>query len=265
MRAPLIIPNEAREDSRAKDSWGVNCFLEREDADRAVKRPGLTDTADFVGGGVGGGVFIWPLLTGPKIVLIFDDALFILETYSGGLPDGTIISSTEMIADGYKVTLHNLGGTSQFYQYAASNSYNDEVWMLDPDTGILTRYYAASPHAKTQKVEAGWRKHLWSKTPITTTDRWQHVGSNPPYHGEGVSVLAAGAASLARGLPNSVGVPAYPVSGVDGVGRSYTVNIDAIDVLPSSYQTISLYQPNPPYPGAVTTQILSMGVYTKIA
>lgn len=87
MRAPLIIPNEAREESRTKDSWGVNCFLEREDADRAVKRPGLTDTVDVVGAGtVGQGVFIWPDTTGPKIVMIWDDQLFLLG-YTGILLD----------------------------------------------------------------------------------------------------------------------------------------------------------------------------------
>jgi len=77
MRAPLIIPNEAREDSRTKDSWGINCFLEREDADRAVKRPGLVGAVDVVGSGtVGQGLFIWPELNGPKVMIIWDDTLW---------------------------------------------------------------------------------------------------------------------------------------------------------------------------------------------
>jgi hypothetical protein len=77
MRAPLIIPNEAREDSRTKDSWGVNCFLEREDADRAVKRPGLINTVDVVGSGtVGQGLFIWPSSNGPKVISLWDDTLW---------------------------------------------------------------------------------------------------------------------------------------------------------------------------------------------
>ncbi len=75
MKVPLIIPNEAREDSRAKDSWGINCFLEREDANRAVKRPGLVSTVDGLGT-VGQGVFIWP--NGPEIVVVVDDQLLIV-------------------------------------------------------------------------------------------------------------------------------------------------------------------------------------------
>lgn len=83
MRAPLIIPNEAREDSRAKDSWGVNCFLEREDADRAVKRPGLTGTVDVVGSGtVGQGIFIWPNAGNPQVISLWDDTLY-RYSYSG--------------------------------------------------------------------------------------------------------------------------------------------------------------------------------------
>lgn len=75
MKVPLIIPNESRDIVRDKDSWGINCFLEREDADRAVKRPGLINTVDGLGT-VGQGVFIWPTI--PEIVVVVDDQLHIV-------------------------------------------------------------------------------------------------------------------------------------------------------------------------------------------
>ena len=43
MRIPLPVPNEPRDSTRAKDSAGVNCFLDREEDDgdwEVVKRPG---------------------------------------------------------------------------------------------------------------------------------------------------------------------------------------------------------------------------------
>ena len=75
MKVPLIIPNESRDIVCDKDSWGINCFLEREDADRAVKRPGLINTVDGLGT-VGQGVFIWPTI--PEIVVVVDDQLHIV-------------------------------------------------------------------------------------------------------------------------------------------------------------------------------------------
>lgn len=82
MRFQLATLNDARDDSRERDSWGVNCFVEKEDELRAVKRPGLIGTIDVVGSGtIGQGLFIWPDYTGlnPQIVLIWDDVLWLHE------------------------------------------------------------------------------------------------------------------------------------------------------------------------------------------
>ncbi len=80
MRFQLATLNDARDDSREQDSWGVNCFVEKEDELRAVKRPGLLDTADLGVSFVGQGVFIWPDGSdGPEIVLLWDDVLWIYD------------------------------------------------------------------------------------------------------------------------------------------------------------------------------------------
>lgn len=264
MRAPLLIPNESRDTAHDKDSWAVNCFLEREDADRAVKRPGLVNTVDIFDGDVGQGVFIWPELNGPKIIVLFDDALFILEPYDGPIQNGTVISDTEMILDDHYITLQNFGGNSQFYVYANSNSYNDEVWMEDPDTGRLVKYYAATPSSKRKKIVSGWAKNLWSKTPITATTRWRtpRFGS---FYGEGSTTTAAGAAYLAQGAPDSFGNPNFPRSGVDNQGRSYVENIDALDFLPTTAQIIVVAQANPPYQGYVYTYFMNPFLYLQTA
>jgi Phage stabilisation protein len=56
IRISLAIPNESRDETRAKDSWGKNCFLEKDPTDlRVVSRPGtaaLTGTPGALGSGV---------------------------------------------------------------------------------------------------------------------------------------------------------------------------------------------------------------------
>jgi len=82
MRFQLATLNDARDDSRSQDSWGVNCFVEKEEELRAVKRPGLIGTIDVVGSGtIGQGLFIWPDYTGlnPQVVWIWDDVLWLHE------------------------------------------------------------------------------------------------------------------------------------------------------------------------------------------
>ncbi len=58
MKTPLLVPNDSRDESRDKDSWGTNISLESEAPTSAVKRPGLTLT--YNGTTTGQGVFIWP-------------------------------------------------------------------------------------------------------------------------------------------------------------------------------------------------------------
>ena len=116
MRFQLDTLNDARDDSREQDSWGVNCFVEKEDELRAVKRPGLAKTVDVVGSGtVGQGIFIWPDYTGlnPKIVMIWDDALWIYEF------DYTLDLGWDLTTAG--------SGSSMAYNGASSYSTNDRV------------------------------------------------------------------------------------------------------------------------------------------
>lgn len=82
MRFNLANLNDARDADREQDSWGVNCFLEKDNELRTLKRPGLISTIDVVGSGtVGQGLFIWPDSTkpNPQVVLIFDDVMLIHE------------------------------------------------------------------------------------------------------------------------------------------------------------------------------------------
>ena len=77
MRFNLANLNDARDADREQDSWGVNCFLEKDNELRTLKRPGLISTVDVVGSGtVGQGLFIWidSTKTNPQVVVIFDDA-----------------------------------------------------------------------------------------------------------------------------------------------------------------------------------------------
>lgn len=82
MRFNLANLNDARDADREQDSWGVNCFLEKDNELRTLKRPGLISTIDVVGSGtVGQGLFIWPdsTKTNPQVVVIFDDVMLIHE------------------------------------------------------------------------------------------------------------------------------------------------------------------------------------------
>ena len=81
MRLPLAVLNDNRDSSRDKDSLGVNCFVEKEDELRSVKRPGLIQTIDATDPeAVGQGIFIDPSdPTDPKVVSLIDDLLLIYE------------------------------------------------------------------------------------------------------------------------------------------------------------------------------------------
>ncbi len=75
MKLPLVVPNDSRDPDRTQDTWAVNCFMEKDDALRLVKRPGLIGTHYTAPGTVGGGVFIWPGIFGPKTAVIWNDDL----------------------------------------------------------------------------------------------------------------------------------------------------------------------------------------------
>ena len=90
MRAFLAVINDPRDETREKDSGGVNCFLEEElGVQLAVKRPGLVDTYATVGT-VGQGIFIYPGttyepgVTVPVIFAIIDDVLYEGISLGGG-------------------------------------------------------------------------------------------------------------------------------------------------------------------------------------
>lgn len=259
MRFQLAILNDARDDSREQDSWGVNCFVEKEAELRAVKRPGLAKTVDVVGSGtVGQGIFIWPDYTGlnPKIVTIWDDALWIYES------DYTLDLGWDLTTAGSGTDV-SLMGWSDIAPY----NYDDKIWYDDgTGTGNLTKFYARSATGShlLPPVNSGWQQYLWGDTKLNTTDRWRHEILNP-YGGEGNTANAAGASYLAAGVPDTLGNPSFPASGIDGVGRSWTEGIATSDELPTFYSTVLIAVANPPFDGYTAIIPRNMGSYTKTA
>ncbi len=160
MRFQLATLNDARDDSREQDSWGVNCFVEKEEELRAVKRPGLIKTVDVVGSGtIGQGLFIWPDYTGlnPKIVMIWDDQLFVLE-YTGPSLDVDYAwdvgvaspASGAVMSAPYPLTFYNpavsIGDlVSGYYAMVDDPSTSpgpaDPYWSLTPPTASRWRGY----------------------------------------------------------------------------------------------------------------------------
>jgi len=256
MRFQLATLNDARDDSREQDSWGVNCFVEKEEELRAVKRPGLIGTIDVVGSGtIGQGIFIWPDYTGlnPKIVTIWDDALWIYES------DYTLDLGWDLTTAGSGTDISLMGWSG-----SAPYGYDDKIWY-DDGTGFA-KFYARSATGShlLPPANSGWQQYLWGDTKLNTTDRWRHEILNP-FGGEGNTANAAGASFLAAGAPNVLGVSNLPRSGIDGVGRSWTEGLANLDILPNNYSTILIAIANPPYDGYTTILTYSMGTYTKTA
>jgi len=259
MRFQLATLNDTRDDSRERDSWGINCFVEKEEELRAVKRPGLVSTFDAVGAGtIGQGLFIWPTLNGPKIITIWDDFLWVFEF------DYTL----DFIWDLSTAGIGGSGTDSSSGTWRSGQSYDyDEPILYDDGTGTLVRFYATSPNGSPLKspTTVGWEQYLWSQTPLNTTDRWLNPGVAHPFSGQGNTANAAGAATLAMGVPDVFGAPSFPTSGVDGLGRNWTEGIASTNMLPLGYESIIIFQPNPPHPGGTVTVPRALGAYEQIA
>jgi len=260
MRFQLATLNDARDDSREQDSWGVNCFVEKEDELRAVKRPGLIGTIDVVGSGtIGQGLFIWPDYTGlnPKIVMIWDDFLWVYEF------DYTLDFIWDLSTDG--IDGSGTDSSSGTWRFERPYDY-DEPILYDDGTGDLVVFYARSPIGSplVPPATAGWQQYLWGPTKLNTTDRWRHEILNP-FGGEGNTENAAGASYLAAGAPDVFGAPNFPNSGVDGLGRNWTEGITSSNSLPLGYETVIIYQPNPPHAGGTVYVPRAMGSYTQTA
>jgi len=233
--------------------------VEKEEELRAVKRPGLAKTVDVVGSGiVGQGIFIWPDYTGlnPKIVTIWDDALWIYES------DYTLDLGWDLTTAGSGTDISLMGWSG-----SASYGYDDKIWYDDgTGTGNFTKFYARSATGShlLPPANSGWQQYLWGDTKLNTTDRWRHEILHP-YGGEGNTTYAAGASYLAAGAPNVLGIANFPRSGVDGLGRNYTESITGTSYLANAFGVITILEPNPPYSGGASFNLFSMGTYTKTA
>ena len=162
MKTPLLVPNDSRDESRDKDSWGTNILLESEAPTAAVKRPGLTLTYD--GTTTGQGVFIWPEyggyagssgsggsggfggFGGSTVVTIEDDEL----TFP------VIVAIGDLI-DGYYAMVENPptppGPDDDYWSLDAPDSRRYQAWSLweisaivdnDPDYWAAHAYTSAS-------------------------------------------------------------------------------------------------------------------------
>lgn len=126
MRLPFAVPNDSRDPDRTQDTWAVNCFVEKDDALRLVKRPGLIGTYYTAPGTVGGGVFIWPGVFGPKTAVIWNDNL---QFYAPSVAIGELVS-------GYYAMVANP---------STSPGPGDPYWSATPPTSDRWRgfWYAA--------------------------------------------------------------------------------------------------------------------------
>lgn len=81
MRLSLLITNDSRDSTRAKDSWGKNCLVETAGEEVLLKRPGLVKTVDTPGT-VAQGLFNW----GDIAVEIVNDTLYlaVIDPYDPG-------------------------------------------------------------------------------------------------------------------------------------------------------------------------------------
>jgi len=122
MRIPFAVPNDSRDTARTQDTWAVNCFVEDDGALRLIKRPGLIETYYTAPGTIGGGVFIWPGIFGPKIAVIWNDDL---QFYAPSVAIGEIVN-------GYYAMVENP---------STSPGSGDPYWSATPPTSDRWRCF----------------------------------------------------------------------------------------------------------------------------
>ena len=259
-RLTLASVPDSRDETRLKDAWGSNCYIEKDENDLlwTVKRPGTINAIDVIGtGALGQGIFTY----GNLLIVIQNDTMIFLNqgfasfdlSWTAGTPgDLTFIGApTTSVNSIFTLSLGTSTVPKNTWVLGADYDYDDFVYE-DDGTGYIRKFYVRSKQGAKRKRPSltGWEKYLWGTSRLSTTDRWEYQYLSAPTVGDGNTQLAAQAAWLALGLPDVTGTPSYPRSGVDGLGRNWTETLTSADLLPYQYRTLIVYDPNPPYPGA---------------
>lgn len=179
MRLPLAIPNDSRDTDRTQDTWAVNCFVEKDDALRLIKRPGLVDTIDVVGTGtVGQGIFIWPSSTGPKVISLWDDTLF-QYSYTAGVY--TLEFGWDFDLSGSGSSLAYNSGTS----YSTGDRVIQDYGSIVPDGEVpndKVLWYCVTAVTGVTPAHTATAYPYWSRYST------KPVGSHPTMYRTGTSV-----------------------------------------------------------------------------
>lgn len=280
-RLTLTSVADSRDETRLKDAWGSNCYVEKDENDTlwAVKRPGTINAIDVVGtGATGQGVFTY----GDQLIVIQNDTMVFLNqgftpfgfNWITGTPgDLTFVNASATSIDSiFTLTLGTSTVPQNNWILGADYDYDDFVYA-DDGTGYLRKFFARSRAGAKRKrpTLTGWEQYLWGTSRLNTTDRWEYEYLSAPTVGDGNTSLAAQAAWLALGLPDATGTPNFPRSGVDGFGRNWTESLTSDNLLPSGFKTLIVFDPNPPYPGGSVVSTLGLstsygpGGFYKIA
>ena len=179
MRLPLAIPNDSRDTDRTQDTWAVNCFVEKDDALRLVKRPGLVSTIDVVGSGtVGQGIFIWPNAGNPQVISLWDDTLY-GYSYSG--VSYSLTFAWDLSTAGSGSSLAYSGGTS----YTSGQRALSSAGTIVPDGQVPSEnvmWYVVSNVTGITPAHSSAAYPYWSRY------KDKPVGSHPTMFYSGTSV-----------------------------------------------------------------------------
>lgn len=211
MRVALPTDFSARLSSASKDARMINGMREVKDGGPAVlNRPGTFSMgynySSLQGVGVGFGGLLYA---------VYGDTFALNELlwYPGGtgwaIGEGvwyggefweaisTVPAGAPAPKEGaYWTKVINIGNF--YWNPYGAYDYDDYVWEVDPATGRMTKAYARTPVANTQRpFQTGWRGELWGKTKLSTTDRWSYTGA-------GVWIGGGPPPSPVTGLGNSI-------------------------------------------------------------
>ena len=171
MRLPVAQSLESRDGTLAKDAKLKNCVVEIiEGKATAVKRPGVTNAAEMVGGGMSQGL-IW--LNGITYAVV-SDGLYLWDfgPWKAGFayPAGSAVSY----------------GSGSFYWKIGSDE-NTEPPPDEEEEPLQVGFIAT-----TAQINAARRKNYWSKTrPGPVSSGWYNSTFSVGYNGYGSSTAAA--------------------------------------------------------------------------
>lgn len=261
MRIPAATQLIARTSDVTIDARAFNGVIEAGDV---VKRPGVFSTHyDFstpIQGalGINGG-----------LVLIYDDEFAVTEIfwsalasyslgdivwYMGSMWEATADSTGSAPFDGSSYWAVTFVGSNCEFNSTTGYVINDSVCYEDPTTGRLTKFYATTDLSSAfPPKSSGWKSRLWKRGRVTVGQKYW---TNSYITSVAYSPEESQAAYLAGGAVGN-----FPRSGVDGLGRNWTETITDTDLIGppnNAYQTLQVFDPNPPYPGGSANQLYSM-------